>query len=398
MFHRRNQRPGYALATMLILVGVALFAVGALVAISGLERRISTSQQEGIRSYYVADAGMSDALWQLNTTQTLRDALIAGTLNQTVTRTDKPMAGQGYSIVFASDTSRGQGYGTVTVTATSNNGQFTARRVVTASVFLASSGSVLGESAILAGRDISVTNGSGTLMATDSDLRANRNISFSNSRVMLGAGWLRSVGSITGSTLFSQWGGRQSSNYPAAATTLSVPVINYADLQSSANASYSSGNFANLLRNGGVVTLPGPITYINTALTLSNVPAGTVLRVNGILYIGNNFRINASVGNNLRIEVLDPGNGRAGIIARGSMTFSAGRFAVDGVFHAGGSFSATSLSEFTVNGSVVAASDVAITPGASFSIQRNDTRNAAMFGASGATSDPVQVNHWEEEY
>ena len=76
-----TSRPAYALATILVLLGVALFGVGALVTISSLEAKVARSQQEGVTAYYVADSGVADALWRLNTNATYNTQLLNGTIS-----------------------------------------------------------------------------------------------------------------------------------------------------------------------------------------------------------------------------------------------------------------------------------------------------------------------------
>lgn len=58
-----RRQPGYALATILILLGVAMFSGAAIVTVSTLESKISASQKEGLDAYYVAEAGIESSLW-----------------------------------------------------------------------------------------------------------------------------------------------------------------------------------------------------------------------------------------------------------------------------------------------------------------------------------------------
>ena len=65
------KKRGFALATTLVLLGVVLIGAGSILTISRIEARISRSQKESLQAYYVAEAGVQNAIWQINHDQGL---------------------------------------------------------------------------------------------------------------------------------------------------------------------------------------------------------------------------------------------------------------------------------------------------------------------------------------
>jgi Tfp pilus assembly protein PilX len=393
----RLRKKGYALATILILMGVSLFGVGALVSISALEAKISRSQREGITAYYAADAGIVHAVNKLKTDTTLADALRAGTLSSTYTAANTPQSGQGFTVTMATDTAKGAGYGTITVDATADNGTFTAKRKVTAEVYSAPTASTLGNASIVSGFNMSFSNGSSTAQIPNSDIYTTGNMTLSNANMNLGTGKFASVGNYTrtGGTVVS--GGVNANNVPPPPGALTIPTVDFSYYQTNANATYTGTAFRNLIQNGGTITLPGPITYVSSNFNLTSVPNNTVVNLTGMLVFGGNFSVSSAVASRLTFNVLNPGNNVSGILVGGNTALNGGRWIINGVFFGGGNVAFTSVPNITINGGLVCPNNMAITTGATFSVNINTTIINTVFNLS-STPSVIEVQHWEEEY
>lgn len=394
---RSIKRNSYALATMLILMGVALFGVGALVTISGLEAKISRSQREGITAYYAADAGIVHSVNKLKTDASLANALRAGTLNHSYTATNVPQSGQGFVVTMATNSARGAGYGTITVEATADNGDFVAKRRVTADVFSAPTSSTLGNVSLVGGGNVSFSNGSSTSQFNNSDVYSSGNITLSSANVNLGTGRFLAVGNYTRSGGSTTNGGINAANNPPAAPSLTVPSVDFSYYQSNANATYSGNAFRNLIQNGGTVTFPGPITYVSSNFNLTSVPNNTVVNVTGVLVFAGNFSVSNNVASRMTFNIINPGNNESGILVAGNTAMNGGRWILNGVLYTAGNIALTSVPSFTLNAGMVAAGNLAITTGATFAVNINTSIINSVFNLSN-TPSVVEVQHWEEEY
>lgn len=390
-------RKAYALATVLVLLGVSLFGVGAVVAISGLETKIARSQLEGTTAYYAADAGIADALWRLNNTPAYKNALLAGTLNVTYTATDAPQPGQGFTVTMLTS-SQGAGYADVTVDATSDNGTFVARRQVAAQVFGGVATNPIGTKAVMAGGNLTMSNGSSSLNMTNGDLYARGSIIVTQATVNTASFWVRSVGFYIPLSAQVNAGGISAANYPPAPASESVPGIDFPDYQSQSSVQYTASQFTSLIDNNPNLVLPGPITYVSGNVSLRNNNASNSnVTVNGLLIINGSFTIQNSV-NNFVMNLSDPGDGKSGILINGAGSFNAGNLNINGVVYTSGSLSVTSLPGFLVQGAVAAGGSISLTSAGDLTVNFVLSRVSGVFGSGGSNPQAVQVQHWEEEY
>ncbi|CAN5125283.1 hypothetical protein BH11PAT4_BH11PAT4_0790 [soil metagenome] len=391
------QKKGYALATILILMGVALFGVGALVSISALEAKISRSQREGITAYYTADAGVVHAVNKLKTDTTLANALRAGTLNSTYSATNTPQTGQGFTVTMVTDSTKGAGYGIITVDATADNGSFTAKRKVTADVFSAQTSPTIGNISLAAGGTITFSNGSSTAQFNNSDVYSSANIALSSANVNLGTGKFMARANYTRSGGSTTNGGINATNVPPPPAAITVPSVDFSYYENNANATYSGTAFRNLIQNGGTITLPGPITYVNSSFNLTSVPNNTTVNITGVLVFESSFSIASAVASRMTFNILNPGNNESGILVAGNTAMNGGRWIVNGVFYSAGNIALTSVPSFTLQAGMVAGGTVSITTGATFAFNINTAIINAVFNLSN-TPSVVEVQHWEEEY
>ena len=387
------KKPAYALATILILLGVVLFGIGALVSTSALESKISRSNSEGVRAYYAAEGGIEDALWRLKNTASYSTALLNGTLNSTYSATDKPDVGQGFTVKLVTS-SQGAGYGTIDVVGTSNNSDFTAQRHITDTVFQGPANGVTNNSAFFTGGNASVTNQNGSVTINGGDFYAGSSVTLSNATVNLGTNKFLSTGTYSGSGTITS-GGISASNFPPPSSPVTVPGFDFTFYGTPPNytKTYTPAQFNSFISGSGpTVSIPGPVTYIDGPLQLAT---GQNLNITGMLIINGAF---SAVGQakNASITVNDPGNGKSGIFVLGDIHAITGTWNIAGVVYSGGGIHLNNSPVINITGAMVSAGDILLNPKSPITINYNSTIIAASLGTG--TPQPIRTLHQEEDY
>lgn len=405
----RTQR-GYALGTILILLGVCMFGAAALVSISILESKISRSQLEGTVAYYVAEAGVTDAVWRLNNNNAYKTALDNGTLNVSYSVSDQPQSGQGFTVTIATS-AQGAGYATINVTGTADNGTFVAQRRIEAQVFLGDPTVVLniGTNAFFGGGSVSVTNGGSAINVTNGDWYSRGNITINQATVNAAGRYIKAVGSYSANNASVTAAGINASNYPPAPTDVSVPGYDFTQYNSlptdrCTSALYASqtqlrctaAQFQALIGASTNFTFPNEVVYISNNLSFTSWVRNKTLNFNGLLVINGDLAVNGSASN-FYVNINDPGTGKSGVIVRSNMNNSNGTWTVNGILYASGSINFTNNQVMTIDGAVVAGGAVNINTGLSLNLNFNPTRAFVVLGGT-STPTAVQVLHWEEEY
>ena len=336
-----RHKPGFALATVLILLSVALFSAGAVITVSGLESKISVSEREGIDAYYVAEAGIDDALWKIQYNDAVCGSggcatmLQAGNLNYSYSAANAPTAGKSYSVIMQSVA--GQPVGTVSLTSVGSvlTAGFTATRKIVSTGYLGPQMSTINSSAILSGGSVSIRNPNSSININNGNFYGAGGISLNSATLNLGTNCIQSQGSYSqGTSSISSSGSPciQASNYPPPPPTISVPGFSFPYYQSIANNTYTSAQFISLIQAGGTpVTFRGPVTYISDSLFLSTAIRGITINITGMLVINGSLTATGNM-NGTNINILDPGNGKSGIFVSQSVTLNSGAFNVAGVF------------------------------------------------------------------
>lgn len=396
------KRPAYALATILILLGVAMFGAGAIVTISRLESKISRSSQEASTAYYVAEAGVQDAMWRLNNDVTYSGPLADGTLNASYTATNFPATGQNFTVTMVTDSSLGAGYGTIDVVGTSNNGDFTASRHVQTEVFKGSNGVTTNGNAFFSAGKITLTNVTGTLQLNGGGIYSSNNIALSNAKLNTTNSYdINAVGTYTtSSSTVTTRAIHSTNNNPPAATLVPTPSFNFTDYSTSSGytVKYTPAQFQNLFCNAcaATVNLSG-VVYVSGAVSMPNSAKNKTLNMNGMLVIAGNFTVPSSV-TTFTVNVTDPGTGKSGIFVSGATSISVGNWTINGVMYTAGNttFALGSSQGLTINGALISGGTTTINASIGTSITYNDTRVSATVGNGPATA--LELQHWEEEY
>jgi hypothetical protein len=399
-------RKGYALATILVLLGVCMFGAAALITISILESRISRSQIEGTVAYYVAEAGVNDAVWRLNTDINLRNALAAGTLNSTYSFSDRPAAGQGFSVVITT-ADQGAGYASIEVTGAVDNGNFVARRKIRASVFLGAETPAIGGNSLFGGGNLSVTNGGSSFTFVSGDLYSRGKIVINQANIQGPNGTINAVDSYSAQGSTVNVAGIYASNYPPAPIDVQVPGYNFAQYLSLPTdrctaALYAAqqqlrctpSQFQALLGSESSFTFNNAVVFIDGGLQFNAWAKDKQITFNGLLVVRGDLSMN-DAAKNLVINITNPGNDLCGIVVAGNINNSMGTWNVQGVYYASGSASFTNPNGITINGAIIAGGNININTGLYLDLSFN---SGPIIQVIGGQPNPVRVLHWEEEY
>lgn len=401
---------GYALATILILLGVCMFGAAALVTISVLESKISKSQTESTVAYYVAEAGVHDALWRLNNDSTYKAAMTAGTLNVTYSTTDKPASGQSFTVHITTP-AQGAGYALIDVTGTSNNGTFTSTRRIQASAFQGGSDPSIGDNALFAGgsQGLTLTNGSSSLVVTNGDFYSRADITINQATLNVGSNKIEAVGTYSeNSANVTAGGGIFAANRPPAPGDIPTPGYDFAQYSSLPTNKCTTGQYASqtqlrctpaqfqsLIGNNATFSFPNQVVYVSGSLTMNSWIKNKTLNFNGLFVVNGGLSVTGAASG-LNVNVTDPGNGKCGVVMSGAMTNSSGNWNIQGVLYSAGDLTLTNSRNITVDGAMVTGGKLSINTGLQLTLNFNATRASGVLG--GTTPTTVEVSHWEEEY
>jgi len=422
-----TRKPAFALATILVLLGVSMFALTAVISIANLESRISQSNINGVQAYFAAESIAQQAGWRLQrdttlvsisgVTATMESHLFSNRLdNYSYTLTNMPVTGVSAQVTF--DQSQAYRVTTDINTTLAQATTGSSRRRVLVQYYKTPATPLSGTNGIAAGGSVTVSNGGATLTITSGDFFTNGALSVNNARVNLGSNKFRSVGTYSqgsggspGSnppTLIS--GGVESSNYAPTPTAVTIPTYDFAGARSAAIAAgnyYTPDQFMRFVATGSktgsstcsgttrTVTLPGPVTYIDGSVTSSNCFRNKTFSVTGELVVSGSLSIlnnSSSFTYNGSLSAA----GKGGIITSGSMTLSGGTYSVAGVLYSGGSFTISNNPSFTISGAIVAVGAVSISNGSNTTI--NYTSGPVISTLGGNPSTPITTEYWEEEY
>ena len=390
-----KSKKGYALATVLILLGVALFGMGSIVTISTLESKISRSQQEGITAYQIAEAGAQDGLWRIKNDSGLSTDLLNGTLNHSYEIMSFFGAGRKASVSMTPDAEDGRGYGYIEATGEADNGYFNAVRKIKIKVFQGSTSSVIDDSGIFSGSDLSITNGNAKLKITNGNLYSKTGIKINSAEVDLGPGKINTPGDYSTNNSNVIASEVHSSNIPIAAQNIDSPGVDFVGYSNNSTVKYTPTQISNLFRQSSTVTLPGPVTYISGSLSASNYWRNKVLNITGLLVVDGSFVVNSSAGG-LTVNVYDSGTGPSGILVKSNFTISTGIWNINGLLYSGGNISGNISQAITINGAMVAAGSVSLNTGAQLTINYQSGNVSDILGYGTPTA--LEVKHWEESY
>lgn len=410
MLYKQNKDKGIALIFTVLLMSLILFLSIYFLNFSVTEDKISKSHSQGNKTYYLAEAGVNEMIWQLKNDQIYKDNFEDNpTWTISFSRSNPFGSDSGSYEVSIVNTSRA--HGEITSTGKINiGGGRTTQRVIKTNVYKALGETDIQDSAGYADGNIDISasrvnfyNGSahsnndfvvnnGSIIFVDSDLRAVRN-------------YLESWTS-TSTTI----GQIHAKNYPPAAAEIDMPAIDFNSVATSsyknrADVVYDENDFEDLMWENQNLTLNNPITYVEGDVKIKGAQN---LTINGILVVERDFEIGfdnrwKSRSGPSSITVNHATGTPAGIFAGRHTSFReyAGNININGLIYAGDQVNISNLAAgsytFSVVGGIVGRKLTVTSSWRPINIIHDNNILLEIFEAT-EFSPVILVEHWEEEY
>lgn len=413
MFYFTKQPNGFALVTsifiMLLMLSLALYATSFVIT----EMKISNSQSNSVKTYYLAESGIAEAIWKIKNDSVWKSGF-EGDDGWTIDYTRDPAiySNGSYRIqITNSELARGD----ITVTASLDlGGGNLAQRVVKTSVYKALGESIIGQHGEYADGNIDM---SGTVLRVfNGGIFSNGNIIANYWSVINADGAVQAVGNINTnqSSQIIASSTKASNLNPPAPDPIAMPAVSFDDAgdaesyKARASQIYTASQFSNLLwaNRGKTLTLNG-ITYVTGAVDIygsNDLIINGALAADGNITIGKNTVLccwGLSCLNRSDIVINNPGeDAPSGLLSKGRVDFELcmDSFNGAGLVYANDKINILSLPyNIDITGALVARK-ITLT---SLWQGVNLTYDTALVNSalgSAAFSPIVTVEHWEEEY
>ena len=406
------KKNGFALVTSLFIMLLLLTLVLYLASFTLTELRISTSQSASVQTYYLAEAGIAEAIWKIKNDPIWKNGFEGSALwSVDYTRNSALYPNGSYRIQI---TNTEQARGDITVTASLNLGVATAKRVVKTTVYKALGESVVGQNGEYADGNIDMSGS--VLNVFNGGLFSNINIIINFWSIISADGAVQAVGNINvnpQSHLIASSTHASNLNPPAPAT-IAMPAVSFDNAgdpdsyKAQANNIYTASQFSDLLwaNRGGTLTLNG-ITYVTGAVTIYG---GNNLIINGVLVADGNIKVGAntlfccwgsSCLNRSNVTINNTGgNAPSGLLSKGRIDFELclNNFTAKGMIYANDKINILSLpNAIDVTGGLISRKITLTSLWQGINIIYDNSVINYTLGDP-QFSPIVTVEHWEEEY
>jgi len=405
------------------------------------ESKMSKSYSVAAKTYYLAEAGINEAIWKLQNDDTTTDGDEAwenkfitepdcDTWQASFERIDVLCSGCSYNVTIQnSSCARGEIVSTAKVVLASGK---TTQRVVKTKVFKAVNPSPIKDSAVLtSGPSEVITLQASLINIFNGNLFSNNNIlirwlSTVNVNDNPATGTLegkalavnninRSSGSVLNATAQCAKNICQGSCEKCPPDAISMPMIDFdsADPNSyksraqAAGTVYTSSQFDDLLWANPGLTLDNEITYVTGPIELKggqNLTVNGVLVSDGSIKIGQNFCWVKSIFlvrcGNVKLTINHTVGKPAGLLTKGSIDVGLATRRIDivGLLYANDKFELISLPEsFNITGGMIARKITITSVWQGLNITYDEAIVNEAIG-SPSFSPVVTIEHWEETY
>ncbi len=407
----KTSQAGFVLVTamlvMLLILSLAIYATSFTLT----ERRIASSQKTSVQTYYLAEAGVAEAIWKLKNDSTWKTNFEDDpTWAVTTTRSSALYPNGSYTIhIQNTDNARG----VITVTANLNLGTNSSRRVIEAGVYKAITSTVLPGTAKYSANGIDINNSK--LYVTNGGMFSNNNTQIMQSSVVRVNGSVRAVNNLivnSGALLYASSTADKHDNpaptstpMPAISVTNSNDPDSYKSMATRNGHIYSQTEFSNLLaaNQGKTLTLNGVI-YVTGSITIKG---STNLVINGALVAENSMIIGQATsdccsgsycnGTYLTINRLNPTDA-TGIISMNGINFQSclKGMNVTGLIYTANGITFSGLpNDVYVTGAIIGGNGLSVSSVKGIYLTYD---NPIVLGSDPQFSPIVTVDHWEEEY
>lgn len=401
-----KKRKGVALLNTLLFMSLILFLALYFINFSITESRISKSQVTGMKTYYLAEAGVAQMIWKLKNDAAYKNSFEtdpAWTANFT---SDNPFgANSGSYTVSIANTNLA--HGDIISTGSFNIGGKISQRVIKTKVFKAMGQISSSGNSVYADGNIDISssvvnynnggshsngvytvNGEGTNLYIDGDLEATGNYN---------KNWPANV-TLTG-VIYA-------ANEPrGAAPFVEMPAVDFnssdpASMKNMANIIYTENEFENLINSNSTLTLNGPIIYVSGDVRIEKA---IDLTINGLLVMEGNFEVDSNNNKTINLTINHTAGSPAGIMAMKKIDFDEikGNININGVVYANDQANITNINSasanFTVNGGIIGRKVTITSCSRPIDINYESTAITDSFFET-EFSPVITVEYWEEEY
>lgn len=395
----KNQ--GFVLVTSVLILTTLLMLGSYLITTSSSESKIALAEFSATKNYYLAEAGISEMLWQIKNDEATKNAFLAGTLSGSFDISRSDVFGDsnaGYQVA-ARNTVTAEAW--VTATATYQVGPNISQRVVKSYISQATGSGTTWNFSTFAGGRGSQQNG---------------NFTFTGAGLVL----ISNGGRLHANQIFKVQGAEVRINDGAVTAANNINIVAGGKL--TLNNSYQDAPTSTVdilpisIDTDDPTSLKNRATVTYTASQFSNLPSGTTL--NGIIYvtgnarvIGKNMTINGVLAASGNIEITTAGQNftvnynasyGAGVIAKNNVTLTTagGTFKIDGLLYSGNTLTITSAgTNFTINGSLVGFDARITASGGAITVNYTPQYFEPVIDPEYNPEAPlIQIDHWEEQY
>ncbi len=396
-----NQRKGFVIILVATIMTALLFLTGYFLEQSTSEIKISKSENTATKSYYLAEAGINEAIYRLKNNSDWRIKFLAGSLiNETFTRNNVFDTQGSYTITANSLT---PALADITATATYNLGNQQARRVIKTRLARATNPVFNWSQSFYAGGVGGQQNGNLTVerncTVNGGILHANQNLKVtSKSKFTVNNAQVTSSNNIivnSGSSLVLNNSTRQEGLPLVAMPQVDFDSASPLSYKNRANQIYTATQFASLPGN----TILNGITFISGNAVWNNKN----LTINGLLVSSGSITIDLEDDKILTINSHASGSG---ILSKKSLVINAEENAqinINGLLYSTSFFDMVfeDSASFDLTGGII---------GWHINLDGDDTGVCVITYDESLVLTPldpvynsgdspiIEVNHWEEQY
>lgn len=400
MFHpaiSTKKRSGFIIIAVSLVITALLFMAGYMVEQSISETRISKSENSATKAYYVAEAGVNNAIYLLKNDSTWKNGFLAGTLNNISSSQNSVFSNAASYEISA--TSISPGVVDITTTGYFTIGNKQSKRQIKTRLARATGNNTEWEQSVYTGggggnngflnveRDCSATGGT---------LHANQNFKVKKATLDVYDGIVSSSNNIienAGGQIILHNSTQQEDVDDIDMPSLDIDSSSPTSLKNRANQTYTATAFANLASGtilNGITFVSGNAVWTNKNLT-----------INGILAASGDITINLSSNKTITVNSSASGSGLA---SKGTITItlnSSSTATINGLIY--GAYAtnyAITNSTFSLTGGSITYRTNFTGSGGSCSLVYDNNLVITPLDPvlNGSESPIIEVNHWEEQY
>ncbi|MBI5734161.1 MAG: hypothetical protein HY973_04450 [Candidatus Kerfeldbacteria bacterium] len=396
-----HQPTGFILVVVSVITASLLLLANYLLSQSISETRISKSENAASKSYYLAEAGVNEAIFKLKNDNTWKTKFLAGTLNNDTASRSQVFDNYGNYTISA--TSVSPALADITVTANYQIGSKTAKRIIKTRFARATNPANTWSQSLFAGGSGGNENGNVTIerncTANGGTIHANQTVKVkSNATLTVNDAMVNASNNIiinSGASLILN-----NSTQSEGVATIGIPIVDFdssspTSLKNRANQTYTENSFKNLPSGttlNGITFVTGKAEWIKKTLT-----------INGILAASDDIKIQLEAGQTLTVNSNTTTG--SGIFGKDDITIELKNtsLTVNGLIYASKELKVEhdGTPTFSVTGGVIAWHLlIEGDDGGTCTITYNDELASRPLDPvyNGNESPIIKVNHWEEQY